>query len=121
MATLLPTPPDDARPPSLGRCHALRFGATGQVSVAGELCVENTGALEDAALRAGVDSAERLVLDLTAVTFADAAAVAALLGVAGRAAAHDVPVVVVVAPGPVADLLSLTGATARLDVVVDRR
>ena len=120
MTTLLLLATDEVVPSPVGRCRATRLGATRQVLVTGELCLESVGALEQAAVLAGIDTAELLVVDVTAVTFADVPAVGALLGLRRRAEVHDVRLVVVVAPGPVARLLALTGAEERLDIVVDR-
>jgi anti-anti-sigma factor len=121
MTSVLPPLPysvDHVVPCTVARCHAIRLGATAQVTAMGELCMESAGALQEAVARAGVDSAETLVVDLTAVTFADSSAIAALLGVARRAEARHVHLVVLAAPGPVVRLLDLTGVRERLHVVL---
>jgi len=118
MTSVLPYSVDLVLPTAVGHVRGSRLGATAQVTAAGELCVESAGTLQEAAGRAGVDSAETLVVDLTAVTFADGTAIAALLGLARRAEAHEVHLVVLAAPGPVVRLLELTGLRDRLRLIV---
>jgi anti-anti-sigma factor len=88
------------------------------VTVAGELCLESSPSLLDAVSRAGVDTAQTLVVDLTAVTFADSSAIAALLRLARRTEANGVHLVVLAAPGPVVRILELTGVRERLRLLV---
>ncbi len=121
MTSALPPLPysvDHVVPCPVGRCHAIRLGATAQISAGGELCLESASALQEAATQADVDTADTLVVDLTAVTFADSTAIAALLGLARRAEARGVHFVALASPGPVVRLLDLTGTRERLRLVV---
>jgi anti-anti-sigma factor len=124
MTSLLPPLPysvNEVVPSGTARCHAVRLGATAQVTIAGELCLESSSTLLDAASRAGVDTAQTLVVDLTAVTFADSSAIATLLRLARRAEAEDVHLVVLAAPGPVLRLMDLTGVRESLRLLVAAR
>ncbi len=124
MSSVLPPLPysvDHVVPCDSGRCRAIRLGATAQVTASGELSLDSAAALQEAAGHAGVDTAETLVVDLTAVTFADSSAIATLLRLARRAEVRGVHFVVLAAPGPVVRLLELTGVSTRLHVVVVAR
>lgn len=121
MTSLLPPLPysvDEVITSGMGRCRAVRLGDTAQITVSGELCLESSSTLLEAASRTGIDTAQTLVVDLTAVRFADSSAIAALLRLARRAEDDEVHLVVLAAPGPVLRLMDLTGVRERLRLLV---
>ncbi len=90
-----------------------------EVHVAGEWCLESSPQVVAALDRAAgaLPSPERLVVDLTGLAFADSTAVAGLVDLARRAQARRLPLTVLVAPGPVARLVVLTGVGELLGAV----
>jgi anti-sigma B factor antagonist len=102
------------------RCAVHRRGASSEIELEGELDLAARRTLQDAvgtALEPG--PVDTLVIDMTDVTFADSTTITWLLTSAQRMEAGGGRLVVVVASGPVRDLLALTGLDQRLTLVPD--
>jgi anti-sigma B factor antagonist len=101
-------------------CAVELTGSVATCRVNGELDLASAPRLVVAgreALRAG---AERLVIDLTAVRFADSSAIGALLNLERSAARRGADLEVVCTPGPVLELFRLTRTEMALNVRAGR-
>jgi anti-sigma B factor antagonist len=101
-------------------CRVHRRGATSAIELEGELDLFGRPTLDDA-IDAAIEPGpvETVVVDMTAVTFADSTTLAWLVAAEGRMRGTHGRLVVVAAPGPVLDLLQLTGLDRRLTLVDD--
>jgi anti-anti-sigma factor len=99
-------------------CNVHRRGATSAIELEGELDLAARPTLDEA-----VDTAiepgpvETLVVDFTHVRFADSTTLAWLVGAEARMREAGGRLVAVATPGPVLDLLHLTGLDRRLTLV----
>jgi anti-anti-sigma factor len=99
-------------------CTVHRRGLTSTIELHGELDLAARPTLAEAldtALEPG--PVETVLIDLTGVSFADSTTLAWLVGADGRVRADAGRVVVVAPPGPVLDLLHLTGLDRRFTLV----
>jgi anti-anti-sigma factor len=99
-------------------CTVHRRGVTSAIELEGELDLAARPTLEEA-----IDTAvepgpvETVVIDFTRVVFADSTTLAWLMAVDARMRASGGRLVAVAHPGPVLDLLRLTGLDRRLTLV----
>jgi anti-sigma B factor antagonist len=103
-------------------CTVHRSGGTSEIALAGELDLATRSTLDEAtatALHPG--PVETLVIDFTGVTFADSTTVTWLLRTDRRVQAGGGRLVAVAAPGPVRELLRMTGVDEYLTVVAHAR
>jgi anti-sigma B factor antagonist len=103
-------------------CTVHRRGRMSEIALRGELDLAARDTLEAAittALEPG--PVETVVVDMTQVTFADSTTVTWLLTATHRLRAQGGRLVTVVGPGPVRDVLSLTGLDKHIAVVPDAR
>lgn len=113
----------DARPQVGGppyACIVHRRGPTSTIELEGELDLASHPTLEDAigmALEPG--PVTLVIIDMARVTFADSTTVTWLVHADGRSRASGCRLVTVVTPGPVRELLELTGLDERLTLVPD--
>jgi anti-sigma B factor antagonist len=105
---------------SLFGCTVHRRGLASTIELAGELDLAAKPTLDDA-LEQAIEPGpvETLVVDMTRVEFADSTTLAWLLSVEARMRDGDGRLVAVTRPGPVLDLLQLTGLDRRLTLVDD--
>jgi anti-anti-sigma factor len=99
-------------------CTVHRRGVTSGIELEGELDLAARPTLEEAidtALEPG--PVETVVIDFTRVVFADSTTLAWLMAVDARMRAAGGRLVAVAHPGPVLDLLRLTGLDRRLTLV----
>jgi anti-sigma B factor antagonist len=99
-------------------CNVHRRGVTSAIELEGELDLAARPTLE-AAIETAVEPGpvETVVIDFTGVVFADSTTLAWLIAVDARMRAAGGRLVVVAQPGPVLDLLRLTGLAGRLTLV----
>jgi anti-anti-sigma factor len=104
------SPPDGAY-----TCDVRRRERVSEIALSGELDIAARPRL-DAALRAALDGGptDALLVDLTAVTFADSSALHWLTETKRQADAAGARLSVATVPGPVRDLLALAGLDGRL-------
>jgi anti-sigma B factor antagonist len=101
-------------------CTVHRRGPTSAIELAGELDLAARPTLDEA-----IDTAtepgpvDMVVVDLTRVEFADSTTLAWLVASEARMQAAGGRLVAVAGPGPVLDLLHLTGLDRRLTLVDD--
>jgi len=97
-----------------------RRGPTSQIELEGELDLAARTTLDEA-MAAALDSGsvETVVVDLTRVTFADSTTLAWLVGAEAHMQATGGRLLAVAGPGPVLNLLRLTGLDRRLTLVDD--
>jgi anti-sigma B factor antagonist len=101
-------------------CRVHRHGHTSEIELEGELDLAAKPTLDDAILTAlHPGPVETLIVDFTGVTFADSTTVNWLLRADSSARATNGRLVAVVAPGPVRDLLTLTGLDERIALVAN--
>jgi anti-anti-sigma factor len=101
-------------------CRVHRRGLTSAIELEGELDLAARPTLDDAittALEPG--PVETVVVDFTAVRFADSTTLAWLVAAETRMRADGGRLIAVAIPGPVLDLLHLTGLDRRLTLVDD--
>ena len=101
-------------------CAVLRRGQTSEILLEGELDLAAKPALDSAvddALHSG--PIETLMVDLTGVTFADSTTMTWLVHSNARTIAARARLVVVAGPGPVLDVLRMTGIDQCLTLVAD--
>ena len=110
-------PQPDRFDPSEGTftCELRRRDRAAEIVLGGEVDIAARSALDDV-LREALDSEEpdALVVDMTAVTFADSSTVHWLTEVKRSADAAGARLTVTTAPGAVRDLLAITGMKAHL-------
>jgi anti-sigma B factor antagonist len=99
-------------------CTVHRRGATSAIELEGELDLAARPTLE-AAIETAVEPGpvETVVIDLTRVVFADSTTLAWLVAAEARMQTIGGRLVAVAGPGPVLDLLHLTGLDRRLTLV----
>jgi anti-sigma B factor antagonist len=103
-------------------CAVHRRGRSSEIVLEGELDLAAKPVLEDSiatALRHG--SVETLIIDMTRVTFADSTTMTWLVRVNTRTDAAGGRLVVIAGPGPVLDVLHMTGIDERVTVVAEDR
>lgn len=118
MATERHDRPELSAPPF--GCTVHRRGQTSTVELQGELDLAAKTTLEEAidlALEPG--PVETIVIDFTAVVFADSTTLAWLVAADARIRAAGARLVAVAHPGAVLDLLRLTGLDRRLTLLDD--
>jgi anti-anti-sigma factor len=99
-------------------CTVHRRGHTSAIELEGELDLAARPTLEDAIVAAVEPGpVATVVVDMTRVTFADSTTLAWLVAVEARMQEADGRLVAVIAPGPVLDLLRLTGLDQHLTLV----
>jgi anti-sigma B factor antagonist len=98
-----------------------QVGTVARLVLAGEIDLGVIDRLSDALGQLVLDAAETLQIDLTRVRFADSTAVAWLIDADHRAQEHGVRLELLVAEGPVARLLEMTGVDHYLAVEVDAK
>jgi anti-anti-sigma factor len=103
-------------------CATQRRGMTSEIVLEGELDLAAKPALEEAIVRA-LDSGpvDTVIVDLTRVTFADSTTMTWLMHANTRTADASAQLIAIVGPGPVRDVLRLTGIDERLTLVADGR
>jgi anti-anti-sigma factor len=99
-------------------CTVHRHGSTSSIELAGELDLATKPTLE-AAMDTAVEPGpvETVIVDFTGVRFADSTTLAWLVAAEARMRATGGRLVAVASPGPVLDLLHLTGLDRRLTLV----
>jgi anti-anti-sigma factor len=99
-------------------CTVHRHGSTSAIELEGELDLAAKPTLE-AAMDTAVDPGpvETVVVDFTGVRFADSTTLAWLVAAEARMRSAGGRLVAVAGPGPVLDLLHLTGLDRRLTLV----
>jgi anti-anti-sigma factor len=103
-------------------CNVHRMGPTSEIELGGELDLAARSTLEAAATTAlEPGPVQTLVIDFTQVTFADSTTVSWLLRTDRRVQAFGGRLVAVAGPGPVRDLLALTGVDEYVTVVAHAR
>jgi anti-sigma B factor antagonist len=101
-------------------CAVQRRGRTSEILLEGELDLAAKPALDDAlvtALEPG--PVETVIVDLTRVSFADSTTMTWLVHADTRTAAAGGRLILVAGPGPVRDVLHMTGIDERLTLVAD--
>jgi anti-sigma B factor antagonist len=96
-----------------------QVGTVARLVLAGEIDLGVVDRLSEALGQLALDEAETLQIDLTRVQFADSTAVAWLIDADHRAQEHGVRLELLVADGPVARLLEMTGVDHYLAVEVE--
>ncbi len=99
-------------------CIVHRRGLTSAIELEGELDLAAKPTLEEA-LETAIEPGpvDTIVVDMTRVEFADSTTLAWLLGLEARVTASGGRLLAVAPPGPVLDLLQLTGLDQRLTLV----
>ena len=99
-------------------CTVHRRGSTSAIELQGELDLAARPTLDDA-MNTAVEPGpvETVVVDFTCVQFADSTTLAWLVAAEARMRATGGRLVAVASPGPVLDLLHLTGLDRRLTLV----
>jgi anti-anti-sigma factor len=103
-------------------CAVHRRGRTSEIVLEGELDLAAKPTLDDAigtALEPG--PVDTVIVDLTRVTFADSTTMTWLVQADTRTAETGGRFVAVASPGPVRDVLRMTGIDERLTLVADGR
>jgi anti-anti-sigma factor len=103
-------------------CAVHRRGLTSEIVLEGELDLAAKPVLDDAvavALEPG--PVETVIVDLTRVTFADSTTMTWLVQADARTNAAGGRLIAVAGPGPVRDVLRMTGLDERLTLVADGR
>jgi anti-sigma B factor antagonist len=103
-------------------CAVQRRGRTSEILLEGELDLAAKPALDDAiatALEPG--PVETIIVDLTRVSFADSSTMTWLVQADTRTTAAGARLVAVAGPGPVLEVLRMTGLDERLALVADDR
>jgi anti-sigma B factor antagonist len=90
------------------------YGATRTITARGELDVAVTATLAAAMRRALGDAPQIVVLDLSAVTFIDAAGVRAVVSAHRQAQARAAEVTIIPPPGPVHRVFVIVGVASTL-------
>jgi anti-sigma B factor antagonist len=99
-------------------CTVHRRGMTSAIELEGELDLAARPTLEEAIVTAVEPGpVETVVVDMTGVVFADSTTLAWLVAVEARMQAAGGRLIAVAPPGPVLDLLHLTGLDRRLTLV----
>jgi anti-anti-sigma factor len=101
-------------------CAVHRRGTTSAIELEGELDLATCATLDEA-MEAAMDSGtiDTVVVDLTRVTFADSTTLGWLVRSEARMQEAGGRLVAMAGPGPVLDLLRLTGLDRRLTLVDD--
>lgn len=99
-------------------CTVHRHGSTSAIELEGELDLASRPTL-DQAMNTAVEPGpvETVIIDFTRVRFADSTTLAWLVAAEARMRAAGGRLVAVATPGPVLDLLHLTGLDRRLTLV----
>jgi anti-anti-sigma factor len=103
-------------------CAVHRRGETSEIVLEGELDLAAKPVLDEsvaAALEPG--PVETLIVDLTRVTFADSTTMTWLVQAEARTTAAGGRLIAVAGPGPVREVLEMTGIHQRLTLVADGR
>jgi anti-sigma B factor antagonist len=103
-------------------CAVQRRGQTSEILLEGELDLAAKPVLEEAlatALEPG--PVDTVIVDMTRVTFADSTTMTWLVQADTRTTAADGRLVAVAGPGPVLEVLRMTGIDERLTLVADGR
>jgi anti-sigma B factor antagonist len=103
-------------------CTVHRRGTTARIVVEGELDLAARPILDEAitaALEPG--PVDVVVIDLTLVTFADSTTMTWLMQADTRTNAVEGRLIVVAGPGPVRDVLAITGIDERVSLVAEGR
>ena len=103
-------------------CAVHRHGLTSEIVLEGELDLAAKPVLDDAvavALEPG--PVDTVIVDLTRVTFADSTTMTWLVQTDARTNAAGGRLIAVAGPGPVRDVLRMTGLDERLTLVADGR
>jgi anti-anti-sigma factor len=103
-------------------CAVHRRGRTSEIVLEGELDLAAKPVLDEsvaAALEPG--PVETVIVDLTRVTFADSTTVTWLVQADARTRAVGGRLIAVAGPGPVRDVLEMTGIDQRVTLVGDAR
>jgi len=101
-------------------CAVLRRGQASEILLEGELDLAAKPALDSAIDDALQLSPVELIVDLTGVTFADSTTMTWLMHSNTRTMAAGARLVVATGPGPVLDVLRMTGIDKCLTLVADR-
>ena len=100
------------------RCE--RRGGTVRVELTGELDIASARRVEPRLIEVeGKEGLERLLIDLSGVTFIDSTGLSLLLNADGRARRGGWQVTIVTGKGPPRRILRTVGLDERLDVVAD--
>jgi len=103
-------------------CAVQRRGRTAEILLEGELDLAAKDALDEALLTAfAAGPVDTLIVDLTRVSFADSTTMTWLVQADTRATAAGGRLVAVAGPGPVLEVLQMTGIDERLTLVADPR
>jgi anti-anti-sigma factor len=103
-------------------CAVHRRGQTSEIALEGELDLAAKPVLDEAiatALEPG--PVETVIVDLTRVTFADSTTMTWLVRADTRTNASGGRLIAVASPGPVRDVLHMTGIDERVTLVADGR
>jgi anti-sigma B factor antagonist len=101
-------------------CTVHRRGLTSAIELEGELDLSARPTLDDAIdVASEPGPVETVVVDMTRVTFADSTTLAWLVAAEARMRTSGGRLVAVAAPGPVLELLHLTGLDRRFTLVDD--
>ena len=103
-------------------CAVHRRGRTSEIVLEGELDLAAKPVLDDAVVTAlEPGPVETLIVDLTRVTFADSTTMTWLVQADTRTNAAGSRLVAVAGPGPVREVLQMTGIDERVTLVADGR
>jgi anti-anti-sigma factor len=103
-------------------CAVHRRGKTSEIVLEGELDLAARSVLDEAVVTAlEPGPVETVIVDLTRVTFADSTTMTWLVQADTRTNASGGRLVAVAGPGPVRDVLHMTGIDERVTLVADGR
>ncbi|MEN3285554.1 MAG: anti-sigma factor antagonist [Solirubrobacteraceae bacterium] len=103
-------------------CAVHRRGKTSEIVLEGELDLAAKPVLEEAVVQAlEPGPVETVIVDLTRVTFADSTTMTWLVQADTRTKAAGGRLVAVAGPGPVREVLQMTGIDERVTLVADGR
>jgi anti-anti-sigma factor len=103
-------------------CAVHRLGKTSEIVLEGELDLAAKPVLDEAVVMAlEPGPVETVIVDLTRVTFADSTTMTWLIQADTRTNASGGRLVAVARPGPVRDVLHMTGIDERVTLVADGR
>jgi anti-sigma B factor antagonist len=103
-------------------CAVHRRGKTSEIVLEGELDLAAKPVLDEAVATALVPGpVETVIIDLTRVTFADSTTMTWLVQADARTDSAGGRLIAVAGPGPVREVLEMTGIDRRLTLVADGR
>jgi anti-anti-sigma factor len=103
-------------------CAVHRRGKTSEIVLEGELDLAARSVLDEAVVTAlEPGPVETVIVDLTRVTFADSTTMTWLVRADTRTNASGGRLIAVASPGPVRDVLHMTGIDERVTLVADGR